>query len=134
VAVVSRQRWYIASAVVAEIVVVAVVLVVWRPWRENRSASAPLGSPAPPEVTSMILSSVSTPPTPSASTTTVAPVALPSEPPPNAGCDGVVISHSDLEHPTLGLAPYCPIAPPQLEKMVARRWVNRDSSNYSAAN
>ena len=101
-AVVSRQRWYIASAVVAAILVVAVVLVVWRPWRENRSASAPLGSPAPPEVTSMILSSVSTPPTPSASTTTVAPVALPSEPPPNAGCDGVVISHSDLEHPTLG--------------------------------
>jgi hypothetical protein len=39
---------------------------------------------------------------PSSPTTSAAPVALPNVPPPNSGCQGVVIAHSDLEHPALG--------------------------------
>ncbi|MDQ1247249.1 MAG: serine/threonine protein kinase, bacterial [Actinomycetota bacterium] len=95
-------RWYGVAAITVALVVAGASFFIWRPWQEGQSAStgensaasvSPSTRPAvPPERTT------SAPPTP----TTATPLVLPTEPPPNSGCGGLIVAHHDFEHPTLG--------------------------------
>jgi serine/threonine-protein kinase len=96
-----RRHRLVAAAVVA-VIIVGVVILVWRPWSEGQSTSAPASSTLSSGA-SLTNSGAVPPPVPASSpTTTAAPVALPNEPPQDSGCQGVVIGHNDLEHPNLG--------------------------------
>jgi hypothetical protein len=81
-------RPLISAMAVIAVIGLGALLLVWDPWGANRTATSSASSAAPTS--------------PSSPSNTPAPVALPNEPPPNSGCQGNVIDHSDLEHPTLG--------------------------------
>ena len=102
----SRSRWLVPAAVAA-ICGVAVLALFGRDGDTSSSvSSSTISMPAPVPITS---TSVATSTTNATSSTTNAtttnadpPVVLPSGPPPNSGCRGLIVAHHDLEHPTLG--------------------------------
>jgi serine/threonine-protein kinase len=101
----SRRRWLAPLVAGGVLVLVTASLLVWQPRRDSPAAvsvsvSTPPNSslPSGPLTQQERTTSSATAP----STTVALPVVLPSEPPLDSGCHGLIVSHHDLEHPALG--------------------------------